>query len=468
MHEFGKKLSELIEKYNIKASYMCDKVGINKAYFSKMKSGTILPQKCEIVCEIADAIGVTKEEKLQLCKLYCISKLDGKHINIQNTLKSVYNILKQNYVENSVNNEIEILNGMIVSGAEKIQMIIKQMIYRSKSLDMILVADNECVCSLVAKELHKNNYIDCRCFVYLDNDEFSDFNVNVFSNIVFIMLTEKVSVRYDYTDIEDLSEHSLISQVFIVDDAVLLVDNNFTTAIYLNNEEAIYTYMKIFEEKYSESEEFCKAFSDISSFINGYSEIFDNNKSETFQDVYIIKNCPCIMLETNSDVINRHFKDDSIRAEFIKKYMEFVYKYTVNGIKKQHIMFSVNGIDQLLNADEYYEYNKYIDYPISKELRRKFFGKFIEIAEKKDVIGVNVMEDFFPPDKRHCMNIWSDGKLLLFMNFEDGYRIVIMKNKNIVSAILKCLTDFENIGYIYSKKKTLDIMKDKFNDLQKE
>ena len=177
-------------------------------------------------------------------------------------------------------------------------------------------------------------------------------------------------------------------------------------------------------------------FDNIGEFINSISNLFFDENSHKLVDLYVVKENPCVMFEANSKVVNKHICDKSAYEGFFEDYMNFLINHTIKNVKRHITIFSDKGVKNFLENEIYYEYNKFIDFPVSKELRRKFFRKFIKDAHKTSIIQVKMMYDEFFSEYRHCANVWSDGKMLMVFNFNDGYRILLCRETSIISTIL--------------------------------
>ncbi len=455
---FGELLTGLMEKYGVRAVEICSKTGIKKSYFSKLKNGSLLPSDCKMIREIADVLGADKDEVQTLCDILCRHRLTDSHKSIIGSLKSVYSLKEPEICEFSAK---AFCSGQLIEGIDDVCSAVRTVISDSVThINMLLFADNPKLYKAVEQALSgKGEGFDCRWLLYLEeNNELSQYNVSVFSELIPIMMSKCVEVHYKTADTAPLRENVLFPYAFAGDNGLLLVNGDCTGAVYLDDAETVKRYSDEIYGQYSNCGELCRMFDDITGFIRDNGKILTDNDESESTEVYILKRLPCIMMEVNEDVVTDHFRDEGIKADFVKLFMEFLYRQNIHGISRQNFIFAPQGINELLEADVYYEYNESIDYPVSKELRRKFFGKFIDIARMSEAIQANAFDEFFPAESRHCMNIWTNGKLLIFMNFGPRYRIFVLNEKSVTAPILNTFKELKAMRYILPKKRTLEMM----------
>ena len=113
-----------------------------------------------------------------------------------------------------------------------------------------------------------------------------------------------------------------------------------------------------------------------------------------------------------------------------------------------------------MEDDIYYEYNKYVDRSIPKQLRYETFSQLINDSERGQAVSVHIAEDYFFGDCRHGTNIWSDGKMILILNFEDGYRILFINENSIIKSIIDLFNFYKKVDKKRCKSHALKIMKE--------
>ncbi|MGN0576714.1 MAG: hypothetical protein ACI4J2_11885 [Ruminococcus sp.] len=463
MSYFGEKLSEAVRASGVRASEICRKTELNKSYFSKMKNGSMLPADCGIVRAVAEAMGLDVEGTSSLCRAYMVSKLGEKYINIEAALKNIFSIRSVQPEINDItqNDSLKLQNGVSVSGRRNVYHATGQLFENStKSIQILFSADNEELCTVINKLLtFKKSSFMCNIMLYLNNEsDISAYNINTLSSIMPVILSGKADIHYEYTDIEHFYSLSLYPYIIINEHEVLLIKHDCSGAVYLNSENTVKEYQNFFQKKYKGSEKFCFMFDNIGEFINGISSLFVNENSHKLVDLYVVKANPCVMFEANSKVVDEHICDKSAHEGFVEDYMNFLMNHTIKNVKRHITMFSDKGVKDFLENEIYYEFNKFIDLPVSKELRRKFFRKFIKDAHKTSAIQVNMMHDDFFSECRHCANIWSDGKMLMVFNFDDDYRIVVCRERSIISTFINFINALKTSGVTLSKKEILAAM----------
>lgn len=71
---------------------------------------------------------------------------------------------------------------------------------------------------------------------------------------------------------------------------------------------------------------------------------------------------------------------------------------------------------------------------------------------------LGLLENALFTRRRHCINLWSTGKMLLMFDFEDSYRLVLLQENTIVSAIIEYFRALRKAEAVRTKEETLEIM----------
>ena len=465
---FGNKLSEFLSSSNMKAAEVCRKTGLSKSYFSKMKNGIMLPQDLGKVRDIANAMNLNHDETTQICEAYKKDKLEEKFINIEKSLKKILNLneYRDNDAESLEFSDMKLFNGQAIKGKENVYNALHLIIKNSKAFTNSILSDcNAEIFKVINQSLTlKNNLFKFHQLIYLDNNEY-ERNFKCFSEIMPMILSGKVFTKYLYTNINKMHSFSLFPSILLNEDELLLISSDYSVALYMNSADAVSEYSDYFTEKYKSAAYFCVMFESIGSFIKGCSEIFTESEKNIPIDFYVIKRNPCVMLEGTSSIVQEHICDESIDDNFVENYMDFLLKNTIKNVKRYNILFSSKGMDEYFSKEIYYEYNKYIDCPVSFELRKNAFESFFNNAKRSNSIQVGLLADSFFQEPRHCINIWSDGKLLVILNFEKCYRIIILREKTIVNGIVEYFDELKSLKFILSKRETLNIMNQKLKSI---
>lgn len=452
-----------MKQHNLRAIDVCEELKLNKSYFSKMKNGSMLPPNFAFVEEMARVMRLSPFEKDALCKAYQYSKFGASYRVIEDSVREIYDVNPLNKTSKNRNSIApkSFHNGELINGRDNVLQAVHQIIIGSEAeMNMIFIPENEELCSIIKDSMaEKDKDFVCQWMMYLNDVQgLSADNIKSFSQIVQIMMAEcEIDINYGYANMNNFYEYSVFPYIFVSEKEAILINRSCANAIYLNNEKITEFYRKQFHTKFESAEKLCMMFDDLEDFLNEHDTIFKPYETGCPHDLYIVEHNMCIINEVNSESVYSHLALDEKKERLMQSYMKFLYQYCAN-VKTQYLMFSKDGAKELLEADEYYEFNKFMTFPLSKTLRRNYYKSFVDKVGKTDLIQPNIIQDSFIGSNTHLSNIWSDGKVLFLFNFKDSYRILIMREKSIANSLIGYLDSLRECGIILSKKDSIRFM----------
>ena len=129
------------------------------------------------------------------------------------------------------------------------------------------------------------------------------------------------------------------------------------------------------------------------------------------------------------------------------------------------MIFSVDGIQEYFTADVFYEYSRHLTKPIPKSLRLQLFGRLIELSKISSSLSPRIISGFsFEESNVRVINIWKSGIVLIVFDFKESFKVAIMQEKTISSAMWNYFQDLKSCGMIFSEKESIKIMEIEFNN----
>ena len=461
MSDFGEELSSLMAKKTISAENLCQMAELNPAYLEKLKCGKLLPSNYGVVKKISEVLGLVPEEEYQLWNSYKVSKLGEKHMCTEEALKALFALpaARPQRVPGEIN-AVSLQNGVPICGRERVYQAIRQLLRESTdSADLLLHVERQEFCRILGEEIwEKGADYRCRLLLYLREERMAEKNVASFGMLVQALLSGRIEVHYNYIVAEKLVDYILFPFLIRTEQALLLLNQDLSAALYLDEPETVAIYGSYFQKKYGNARQLCAVFESADRFIRESQVLFAEDGSTKPMDFYILSRKPCVIFENDEKIVREHVCAENMADGFVENYMTFLYEKIFSGVKKMKILFCRDGMTDFLNSEEFHEFHPTVDKPIPKAVRQEFFGKMIRQAQENDNMQLGLLENALFTRRRHCINLWSTGKMLLMFDFEDSYRLVLLQENTIVSAMIEYFRALRKAEAVRTKEETLEIM----------
>lgn len=433
MSDFGEELSSLMAKKTISAENLCQMAELNPAYLEKLKCGKLLPSNYGVVKKISEVLGLVPEEEYQLWNSYKVSKLGEKHMCTEEALKALFALpaARPQRVLGKIN-AVSLQNGVPICGRERVYQAIRQLLRESTdSADLLLHVEQQEFCQILGEEIwEKGADYRCRLLLYLREERMA----------------------------EKLVDYILFPFLIRTEQALLLLNQDLSAALYLDEPETVAIYGSYFQKKYGNARQLCAVFESADRFIRESQMFFAEDGSTKPMDFYILSRKPCVIFENDEKIVREHVCAENMADGFVENYMTFLYEKIFSGVKKMKILFCRDGMTDFLNSEEFHEFHPTVDKPIPKAVRQELFGKMIRQAQENDNMQLGLLENALFTRRRHCINLWSTGKMLLMFDFEDSYRLVLLQENTIVSAMIEYFRALRKAEAVRTKEETLEIM----------
>ena len=462
---FSEVLNDLITICDEIDSNIARKAGLNKSYLCKMKKGLMLPPDCSVLEKLMEAMNLNDEDSGKLYRAYMRGKLSDE---LKRTEKALHKIFTLTYPQTICNNNISERtslpeNGSLITGKENVRRAFMHIMHGTDKAKLIFFADNQEIfewLQLVYRS--KDIKVISDILLYLnENTKTCAENIEALAEIIPCVITGNVNVRSCKIDISRYySDFPAFPIMVKGDKGMLIIEKDLNSAVCFTDKDVKRKYENFFDEKFFNAQVMTKNFMNISEFVGKALELFKREKNSALCDFYILKRNPCVFIEKNPTFMKELICDKSVDCAFFEEYMKWLSENTVEPVKQFYSIFSKKGLKEFMEDDIYYEYNKYVDRSIPKQLRYETFSQLINDSERGQAVSVHIAEDYFFGDCRHGANIWSDGKMILILNFEDGYRILFINENSIIKSIIDLFNFYKKVDKKRCKSHALKIMKE--------
>lgn len=433
MSYFSEALNDLMNQNNLRATDICSELHINKSYFSKMKNGTILPAQFGMIEGLAVSMRLGCADRERLYTTYKASKFGSFYPLIEKSVEHLFELdsLPEYEADQLENARKSFANGSLISGEiDVIQAIMHFFAGEHNEIDIILEPSDNGVSEAIEKgAVLKRGSVKINWLLRLSSskmDGISSENIDAISHVVGILFSCNVNMHYQYINMNEHYLYSAFPFMLVSDNEVLLISQDCSEALYFSEPKTVNIYLEKFRFMFGRSDNFCDVYSDALDFLDGCGEFFGNDAASVKEEneLYILRKHPCIIFGIDEDSLKKSVVNSDKKSQIISKYAKFLYSNAKN-TRTEHIIFSEEGLREFFELDEFYEFNKQLTYPLSKETRKMCYARILEYAKEHSFIEHCMLRSTLLDRGDACMaNIWTDGRMLFMFNFENGYRIM--------------------------------------------
>lgn len=465
MLSFAEILDVLMKQHNCKAVDICAKLGISKSYFSRLKNGIISPKNYLLVQELSEALELPIHEKQMLINAYKYTKLGEDFLKTEASVEQLYNMKFPVFQKNADNISSNSRDDVII-GIENVAEAVAALINSSMHTNCLFIPENKMFCNLLREISVKKSHISW--LIYLEDCDQSQYNISVFNETISFLLAHQAETRYIYKSADEYYQCTPFPYIYISENEMLLIERSCEKAFRLKKRELIEVYREKLRSQFEAALPFAMMLTGFEDYLENWELLFGNADTPNSDDLLIVEKFPCIIHEATHSDISLHISDTENNDRLARIYLEFL-KWSAKRLRKQEMLFTVEGIREYFSADEFHEYSKHLTKSIPKALRRELFGRLIELSKISNGLSPKIMNDFpFTQSSIRVINIWKSGIVLVIFDFEDAFRIVIMQEKTIASVMWNYFHSLKICEAILSKKETIEIMEREFhNEIKK-
>ena len=217
--------------------------------------------------------------------------------------------------------------------------------------------------------------------------------------------------------------------------ALFMFNREMDAGLYITEAEAIRLYRDKFMQSYAKAALFTDMHTDLMAFLNDndISSFLCNNDQGC--EFYVIENNPCILVNVNSDV-QSYIADLPGAHEMAMQYCTFL-QMIFDNVSLSHSLFSQEGLEEMIHAKEYYEFDRHLSKSIPLEFRRKALCSVIEYSSgESNYAPMLIKLPIFDETNVRVINLWSDGKMIVLYSLEDSFGVLLLNDIGIVTELI--------------------------------
>lgn len=407
-------------------------------------------------------LNVSADEYSSLAYAYQREKADRKHSEAFTAFNKLYGYDPSVNVELSPYDDktLTLTNGKTVSGSNDIKRAIYRIISAAEGKVRIFFRPESSEITEFIAACIRSAGVSSEWLIPLENTEkSSDLNMKIFVDMLPAVFTENAVIKGVHTDIGKWLDLSVYPFYIAGSSELISFGSSSDPGLYINSPETVSLYQDRFSRSFSASELFIVMKNNITDFLSSYNSIMDFDNNSAGSEMYIIEKNPCILFDVDLHDIFEYVADLDGAYSIAMSYMKFLQK-GFNNIEVTYNLFSADGLDEMINAEEYYELTAYLTKPLPKNFRIRSLNKVAEYSScEKNFMPLEIRLPIFDKTSVRAINIWSDGKMLIYYNNGSGFNILMLNEKSIVSSFIDYYKTLMKCGLVKSKDETINDIK---------
>ena len=465
---FCEHLEKMMTEHGVKAVDIHRITGLKKPYISKMLSGSLIPPSYSTVETVMDAVGLTLEERVVLTDAYQKTRTTEEGIKLWRAFTTLYSLKIPAAAKRKTSGTKGIENACILTGDALTDAVCALAGSAKGTLTLLYVppvssgsaADR--ICSVFGS-------IPADTEIKWLMPFGTDGNVGLedFSDLTYclpLMTLRPCAVTKYPTDLESFFGDSVFPFFILNDSELIVFDRDISTGQYFRDEKLLALYRK----KYTNGgkvlrEPFMRSFEDPAQVITFIEQGVAQVASADY-DYYIFANTPCIVFDLPKAVISDKVAD-GFDSDMIATMYVSLLRNIVTSANTFTDIFSLSGLIDYLDNDEFYELGKKFSKSMDREFRRNALKQYIGQAEDQQEFGAfGIKIPGFNINAFIGANLLSTGLILLMYGFEEKTVIMTIDEKSIADMLIKYIGELRKSGLIAGKEETISFV---HNELSK-
>ncbi len=464
MTTFSALLQEYLQHSDLRAVDISTAMQLSKSYLSRVLNGKLLPKKESFVTEIASLLQLSATERETLHAVYAAEKNGLPYDKLQEAAYRFFHV--PHHIPSAEREALPPLqNGDVFTDETAINDALRRMLSAAEGTVRILLRHpDEAVYRIILQQL-MDRRLSCRWMLPMQTGEGEAQAIEDLLDVSLllpVLLHADVAVR-TCTAAEhgtDFFPYCVITQC-----GVLLLAADHTQAMYFDFPQVTALHAEKFDALFECSVPLCTVFDDYRALLLNYASQVTETETIPISRMYVLARRPCVVFSVSQSAIMEHLNLDGNKKQMAQAYRGFLDMLSGSrtGKVEEHIFLAEDGIREFLCDEEFYEFNKCISLPISLEIRHACFRKMLGSIARNKVFDYNVTSAAPLDAASNCtVNAWPDGRIILFCDFEDSYRIVIMNHAGIAKALIGYFQHLRKCGMTVSGKEVLCLMQEQY------
>ncbi len=453
---FAQIINQMITDRGIRAVDICKQTGISKASLSKMCSGAVLPASWSSVHAIAQVLQLSRSEYSQLCSAYKEACFQPEMLAADRTVQMLYTLGtgKDDTGTFAETAPLQALSNGTVLHGDDVNAALRTLFRQSaENVRMFSITENNTLSAQFCHLLVSNPSAKNRLLVVLDDKDISAENLQAAADTMQLLFQIQCDVRAVYLPRDGFLKSSPYPLFLAADARLLLLNTEGTAAMYLEGETAA-PYLHYFDQKYASGFDCAAVYRSPETFLLDWQRLLIPRCPNDPSLFFAITKTPSIVMEASQDDIRDHISDEQ-QVGSIAEMFNLMLRNLILNTSSIADLFWREGVDDLLYAPEYYEYGKSISKHVASERRITMFRNKLEDKESDQSSDFGMIMQPYPDSNIVLINLWSDGRMLIMYDTEDGINITVIHEKSTVSTFLAWIRAMQRFGIITKKDETL-------------
>ena len=457
--EFYECLSELMLKHDIKAAELHKRSSLKRPYISKMLSGNLLPSSYDIVETIMDAMDLNLDEKIAITDSYLLSKSAGDSSQMWTSFKQIY-FLQYPCLEQKVTAASCELSNAELLDAQQLPGKLYSMLRECKSEPMMFFAPLTVSCaekmSKVIGIMPRDTNI--KWITPFNKEGTADAqNFLLWSSCLTIMSVKPCTVMKTRTDIQSLLKSTPFPFYLITENGLMLFDSELQGGQFFSDKQMIEMYVKSFSELAGNSQLLMMSFDEASDALKLLNDQIPTVLADK-SSCYTISNQPCTCLDLSGTDI--HDYTDTDESDKIADMYGIFLRDVFTNIENFYDVFSIYGMNDFLDDEDYYLLGRHFSKSMSKQFRRQILTNYSMVTLHESYyypLGLRIPG--FNKQPFIGINVYENGCIIGIYDFEQKPLVVVANDKGITSSMISYLRELKKYRLISTKEETSEYIR---------
>ncbi len=463
MKEYCDIFSDLIERSGIKQKEIAEILDVKAPYLSKLKSGKLLPPDFSVVQKISDRLNLDDNETEELVKAYKKSKFGESYIKLEKAISKMFSAdlyadsEKVTYEKPFIKKE----NGVIEEKSETEKYMVK--VLKGKNPKIFYDPRNSQVKKVLENSLSEING-RIKCFFFINNNKCNDYiniNAEILAGVLPLIMKNKIDFRYSARDFSNNNINAQFPYCVSNCNEQLFLSEDLKKSIYITEPDIVELCNNNYERTYDSLSELCLYFDDPVDFMKtvNCTEIMDNNSFKE-DEVFSVGYYPCVILGARFDEISDYvgsYEEKEVLLSSYEKVLHNVY----SKCRKLNCICSSEGVKEFLHNEDYVMFNESMSKNLPKHFRHRLLNRVIDVCSQSERINYKVLKSHLTQClKDFEIDVFSDGKLLLFYMMDNKMKIILFNNESFTYPIISYYKYLADMDIIYSNEESCNFMKE--------
>ena len=463
---FGKELNCLMDRYGYRAVDLCMKLDLSKSYFSRLVSGKISPRDFALVESLSGAMELPAHEKRMLVDAYKAAKFGEEFITRENAVKRLYDIGFPSFGGKQKLPKTALCSGCAIEGMARIAAAIRLLMAEEGTAYFVFIPENQQFCDLLRQDAAERR-AEAKWLIYLNGGtDRSAENMLFFTETISLLLAGNADVRFNYKDIGAYFSSTPFPYMLITDSGTLLLERSCERAFFWDCVEFSAAYRDFIIESFEKAYPFVRLMTGIEEYLQNWRGMLPGEKGMK-DDLLIVEKWPCIIHEAEYSDISSHIADGEQNDRLARAYTNFM-RWSNERLRTQEMIFTEEGVQEFLKMEKFYEYSRHITKPLPMGLRKIFLQKLIENCQSNAFNPAIMRDASFLDSNVRVLNVWKSGIVLIVFDFEECFRVAVLKEKTISDALWDYFQKLKKCGMVISKEETVGILRDALGENESE